>query len=106
MELGDAFPFQNTRLTTSVFQVELFNDAEGVGLTVGSGVSVVVGVSVGADVFVGVNVTVGVGVSVGNNPLNGWPGPVSQIISIIPPMITRAIAPYTRNGPFCWRRFL
>jgi hypothetical protein len=27
MELGDAFPFQNTRLTTSVFQVELFNDA-------------------------------------------------------------------------------
>jgi len=64
-----------------------------VGLTVGAEVSVVVGVSVGADVFVGVEVNVGVGVSVGNNPLNGWPGPVSQMISIMPPMITKATAP-------------
>ena len=63
------------------------------GLTVGAGVSVVVGVSVGADVFVEVDVFVGVGVSVGNNPLNGWPGPVSQMMSMMPPMITKAIAP-------------
>lgn len=62
-------------------------------LTVGAGVSVVVGDSVGADVFVGVKVNVGVGVSVGNNPLNGWPEPVSQMMSKIPPMITKATAP-------------
>ena len=63
------------------------------GLTVGAGVSVVVGVSVGANVFVGVEVKVGVGVSVGNNPLNGWPDPVSQMMSRMTPMTTSAIAP-------------